>query len=254
MPEGPSIVILTEEIGSFAGKKVLKAEGNAKIDMHRMENMKLLAIKSWGKQTLLCFKGFYVRIHLLMFGTYRVNERKETAPRLRLTFARGEFSFYTCSVKMVDGDVEKDYDRTADIMSAKWSGAKAEKKLKGPTGQTKSTKKTAKTNVCDALLNQDVFSGVGNIIKNEVLFRMKIHPESTIQGLPAKKLKAMIKDAAVYSHRFYAWKKAFVLKKHWQIYKQKECPRCHIKAKVKYIGKTKRRTHYCDNCQVKYVG
>ena len=30
--------------------------------------------------------------------------------------------------------------------------------------------------VCDALLDQTVFAGVGNIIKNEVLFRTGVHP------------------------------------------------------------------------------
>ena len=40
------------------------------------------------------------------------------------------------------------------------------------------------TLVCDALLDQDLFAGVGNIIKNEVLFRTRVHPESTIGDLP----------------------------------------------------------------------
>jgi len=38
---------------------------------------------------------------------------------------------------------------------------------------------------CDALLDQDIFSGVGNIIKNEVLHRIRVHPESTVGALPA---------------------------------------------------------------------
>ena len=34
------------------------------------------------------------------------------------------------------------------------------------------------TLICDALLDQQIFSGVGNIIKNEVFYRVKIHPRS----------------------------------------------------------------------------
>ncbi|MGZ4034992.1 MAG: DNA-formamidopyrimidine glycosylase family protein [Bacteroidia bacterium] len=242
MPEGPSIVIIKEELQSFKGKKILKAEGNAKIDIARLENLKIKDLKSWGKHFLICFEDFFLRIHLLMFGSYRINERKNTAPRLLLKFKNGEFSFYTCSIKMIEGDPDEQYDWQTDIMSDEWNASKAEKKLK----------LLKNTFVCDVLLNQDIFSGVGNIIKNEVLFRTRIHPESILEALPAKKLKELVKDARDYSLQFYIWKKAFVLRAHWLIYKQKECPRCKIPKKTKYLGKTDRLTCFCDNCQVLY--
>ena len=75
--------------------------------------------------------------------------------------------------------------------------------------------------VCDALLDQNIFAGVGNIIKNEVLFRIKVHPENTIQSLPPRKLTEMINEARNYSFDFLKWKKAFVLKKHWLIHTKK---------------------------------
>ncbi|MER3465444.1 MAG: endonuclease, partial [Chitinophagaceae bacterium] len=40
--------------------------------------------------------------------------------------------------------------------------------------------------VNDALLDQEIFSGVGNIIKNEVLYRIEVHPLSTIGALPLR--------------------------------------------------------------------
>ena len=39
--------------------------------------------------------------------------------------------------------------------------------------------------VCDILLDQNIFTGVGNIIKNEVLFRIRLHPETKIKNIPA---------------------------------------------------------------------
>jgi endonuclease-8 len=242
MPEGPSIVIIKEELQPFIGKKILGAEGNAKIDIARCKNLKIADLKSWGKHFLICFDGFFLRIHLLMFGTYRINERKEAAPRLLFKFRGSEFSFYTCSIKLIEGEAGDHYDWESDVMSDKWNAAKAEKKLK----------KLKKTFVCDALLNQDIFSGVGNIIKNEVLFRTKIHPLSLVNKLPAKKLKEMVKDARDYSLQFYKWKKAFVLKKNWLIYKKPQCPRCKIKTIRTYLGKTDRLSCYCDNCQKLY--
>ena len=95
---------------------------------------------------------------------------------------------------------------------------------------------------CDALLDQQIFSGVGNIIKKEVLFRIRVHPGSTVGALPLRKRKELVEEAVQYSFDFLRWKKAFELKKHWLIHTKKICPRCHIPAIKEYMGKTNRRT------------
>jgi len=168
MPEGPSIVILKEELQQFTGKKILSVAGNSKIGIERLKNKTVTAFKSWGKHSLICLDDFTVRIHLLMFGTYRINERKESAPRLSLVFENGELNFYTCSIKFLEGDINSHYDWSEDVMNEDWDPKAAKTKLK----------KTPEKLICDALLEQDIFSGVGNIIKNEVLYRVCIHPES----------------------------------------------------------------------------
>jgi endonuclease-8 len=127
-------------------------------------------------------------------------------------------------------------------MNDSWDGKKAKTKLKA----------NPKTLVCDALLDQNIFAGVGNIIKNEVLFRIKVHPESKIGKLPAAKLNALIKEARNYSFDFLKWKKAYVLKKHWLAHTKKICPRCNIPFIKKHLGKTNRRSFFCTNCQVLY--
>jgi endonuclease-8 len=48
--------------------------------------------------------------------------------------------------------------------------------------------------VCDALLDQEIFSGVGNIIKNEVLFRIRVHPLSRVGALPAAKQRELVEQ------------------------------------------------------------
>ncbi len=70
-----------------------------------------------------------------------------------------------------------------------------------------------------------VFPGVGNIIKNEVLHRTRVHPESRIGALPSRKLGELIRQAREYSFDFYEWKKAFVLRKHYQVHTRTTCPR-----------------------------
>jgi endonuclease-8 len=241
MPEGPSIVILKEAISRFKRKKVLKATGNTKIDLTRLENKTIRDIKSWGKHLLICFDGFFIRIHLLMFGSYRINETKPTPVRLGLTFKNDQLNFYTCAVLLTEGEPSDVYDWSADVMNDTWDGKKAIKKLKKQPGEL----------ICDVLLDQDIFAGVGNIIKNEILFNTYIHPESKTGNIPAAKIKELVNEAVRYSFDFLKWKKAFVLRKHWLVYNKKTCPRCHIPLHKAYPGTRKRRSFFCNNCQVK---
>jgi endonuclease-8 len=244
MPEGPSIVILKEAVQEFKGKKLIKIGGNTKIELPDLVGQPVKDFKSWGKHFLICFPENTIRIHFLLFGSYRINERKDTPERLSLKFANGELNFYACSVRLLEDDPDKIYDWTSDVMNESWSPRKARSKLK----------KIPDTMACDALLDQTIFSGVGNIIKNEVLFRIRVHPESRIGKLPPKKLSALIKEARDYSFDFLEWKKAFVLRKHWLIHTKKTCPRCNLPVTKKYAGKTKRRSFFCTNCQVLYNG
>lgn len=243
MPEGPSIVILKKEVQDFTGLRVQAVSGNAKIDLQRMQGQTIRAFRSWGKHFLICFDGFTIRVHFLLFGSYRINDSKPTPPRMHLQFEEGELNFYNCSVKMIEGDLDKVYDWSADVMSDAWDPKKAKAKLKEKPDML----------ACDALLNQDIFSGSGNIIKNEVLFRIKLHPESRIGALPPRKLNEMIKEARQYSFDFLHWKENYELKKHWLAHNQKTCPRDHIPFIKQYLGKTNRRTFYCEKCQKLYV-
>ncbi|WP_294818963.1 DNA-formamidopyrimidine glycosylase family protein [uncultured Flavobacterium sp.] len=242
MPEGPSIIIAKEAIDAFENHVVLSAEGNAKIDMSRLEHKKLMEVRTWGKHLLLCFSGFTLRIHFLMFGTYLVNERKTTPLKLRLTFRSGELNFYTSNIKLLEGDVNDHYDWSADVMNDSWSAKKAMGKLKEMPGVM----------VCDALLDQDIFAGVGNIIKNEALYRAMVHPKSKIGKIPPEKLAELIDEAGAYSFDFLKWKKKDELKKHWQAYTKKKCMRCDLPMMKEYTGTTRRRSFFCDNCQKLY--
>ena len=65
----------------------------------------------------------------MLFGSYRINERRDAAPRLSLRFARGELNFYACSLKYIEGDLDAVYDWSGDVMSPQWNPRAARKKL-----------------------------------------------------------------------------------------------------------------------------
>lgn len=244
MPEGPSIVILKEEAGPlFTGQTIRRVGGNTTIEKERLQDQRVEAFRSWGKHFLVELPDFSLRVHFMLFGSYRINATKDWAvPRLSLGFDTGEINFYACSVRFIEEPLDLAYDWWADVMSEHWDEKLALARLRSAPDML----------ACDALLDQDIFAGVGNIIKNEVLFRIRVHPLSRIGALPAARLRELVREARTYSFDFYEWKKRFVLRKHWLVHTKSTCPRCLIPLERGHLGKTQRRSFWCENCQRLY--
>jgi len=245
MPEGPIIIILKEKVEklNLPGQRLLEISGDGKTDYKEFVNQKVTAIKSWGKHFLICFSELAIRVHMMMDGFYQINSHEhDKQPTLRLVFPSTEINFYDSSIILLKGDLDDIYDWKKDIMSDSWDEEAALKKLiKNPA-----------TLVCDVLLDQQVFSGSGNIIKNEALYRVKVHPLSLIGELPPAKLREMIEEVRNYSFDFLKWKKELQLAKKWQAYTKETCMRCNVPLLRAELGKTKRLCYYCTNCQQLY--
>ena len=242
MPEGPSILILREQVAKFTGCPIVSATGNAKIDIGRLPGRHVVRFRSWGKHFLVELPDFALRVHFLMFGSYLIDARKPRDPRLALVFPNGELNLYSCAIRVIEGSLDDVYDWSADVLSEEWDPVAARRKLRAMPD----------TLICDALLDQDVFGGVGNIIKNEVLFRTRVHPLSTVGALPAARLRAVVEQARQYSFDFLEWKRAFVLRQHWLVHNKGTCPRCGRKLTRAYLGERERRTFSCEHCQTLY--
>ncbi|MCD2517184.1 endonuclease [Massilia sp. G4R7] len=245
MPEGPSLYILKELLTEFSGQDIVRADGNVRaIDPARLPGQRILAIHTWGKHLLIEMPDLVLRVHFLLFGTYRINERRpDKTPRLSIETAKGdELNLYACAIKEIDRATYEAYDFSADVMSDAWDPKKARKKLRAQPDML----------ACDALLDQDIFSGVGNIIKNEVLFRIRVHPLSTVGALSAPKLRALVDEARQYSFDFLEWKRQYVLKQHWLAHAKRICPRCDIPFHKANLGRSNRRSFWCERCQKRY--
>src|SRR5687767_12960178 len=119
--EGPSLVILKEELQKFTGRKVVESSGSAKVNHELLINQKIKAFKSWGKHFLIVFEEFSIRIHFLMFGSYRINEKKDAKTRLHISFENGEeINFYTTAVTIIDEDLDERYDWSTDVVNDAW--------------------------------------------------------------------------------------------------------------------------------------
>jgi len=247
MPEGPSLVMFKEDLQRFAGKRVKEASGISKtIEPERLKGKTITGLKTFGKHLLICFgDNLTLRIHFLMFGKYAFDQTKEAPIRLHLGFAKGEeINFYTCSLRFIEEPLDEVYDWRGDILSEEWDPVLALKKV---------NKEPPDRMICDVLMDQDIFAGLGNIIKNEVLFRMKIHPESQVGAIPLAKKKALIKDVVAYAYLFLEWRREGTLTKHWQAHRKQTCPRDKTKLTKRHTGKGDRRSFFCEECQELYT-
>lgn len=247
--EGPSLYLAARQLKPFKGQTVLSVSGNTKIEKERLLDQKVKNIFSWGKLLIIQFDEFALRTHFLFFGAFEatVNDtaltgdyRRSYTPRLQLDFENGEIKLFNCSVKFLEtGNAKADYDFTVDIMSPKWDPDKAFEAVSAKPG----------AEIADLLLDQEIFAGVGNIIKNEVLWRVRIHPATKARELSPTHLKELIAETRKFSRLFYKWRRVFSIRKHLDIYQKSICPRCGANVRREKTGKRKRFSHFCPVCQ-----
>lgn len=247
--EGPSILLCSQQLAPLIDHEVIKISGNTKIDKDRMLHKKIVDIFSWGKHLVIQFDHFALRIHFMLFGSYQASINKikypgrlkhKKNPRLVLKFKNGFLKLFNCSLKFIElKNAKENYDFTTDLMSDFWDEKNALKKVV----------KKGNLQIADVLLDQEIFSGLGNIMKNEILFLEKILPDKCIEQIPISKLKKLIKTARKYAFQFYEWKKQFILRKNYRIYKKPTCPICKTKPIRKITGQKERLSYYCQECQ-----
>lgn len=248
--EGPSLYIAAEQLVVFRGKKVRMVSGNTRIGKERLLGKKVFDVFAWGKHLVFQFDTFAMRTHFLLFGTYEAvingkavtgDYRRTREPRLKLEFTNGDLSIFNGSIKFIeDTNLKKTYDYRIDIMSEVWDERYVKKCMKDYPNEE----------IADVLLDQTVFAGVGNIIKNEVLSIVKIQPKRHIKTLSRKEIQEITETTRRYSFQFYEWRKIFQLIAHLNIHRKAVCPYCGRKIIREKTGKRKRWSYFCPTCQI----
>jgi endonuclease-8 len=240
--EGPSIVIACEELAPFFKREITLARGTARLPLTQLKGSRLLKAKSWGKHLWLEFSSLSLRIHFLMFGSYRINNPRENrTPKLELKIGDDRIYFYSCAIKVQTQSFKETYDTSRDLMSPNWDVQQARAAVRA----------RSESEVCDVLMDQDIFAGLGNIMKNEILFNLRMHPQARVKQLTPARLRALVKEAEAYAWQFYEWKKINQLKRNWKIMRKRACPVCGRKVQKKPTGKLARISHFCRHCQRK---
>ncbi|CDR35170.1 hypothetical protein [Criblamydia sequanensis] len=249
--EGPSLLLASEQLQPLLHHKVKKVSGNTKIDKERLLKKEVLSIFSHGKYLYFQFDTFALRVHFMLFGSFEatINKtkvtgdypRRERPIRLGLEFKIGEVLMYNCSLRFIEeaNAIEK-CDFSIDTLSRDWDEKKAYKKL---------LEEPPSLEIGDVLLDQTIFMGVGNIIKNEVLYLCKVLPTTKLSELSPYKLKKIIRSIRTYVFQFYEWRKKFELRKNYKVYRQKVCKSCEGPVIRKKTGLRDRMSYFCEKCQ-----
>ena len=137
---------------------------------------------------------------------------------------------------------EEIYDWRIDILSKKFDKAFVKTLIK---------KQTAKT-IDDVLMNQNIFSGVGNKIRNEALYRAAIHPQSITGKIPVAKITTLINEAVKYARVFYKQLKTKGINDNFKVYQQ-EYAADGSKVTMKVLPKSKRKIFFSEHRQQLYV-
>ena len=117
--EGPSLVIAVEDFTKFFRKKVSDSVAPASVGAFKGKVFK--NARSWGKHLILEFNGITIRIHFLMFGSYRINNPRENRiPKMTLQFKEDIIYFYSCAIRELTEEEQESYDHRVDLMSDDW--------------------------------------------------------------------------------------------------------------------------------------
>ncbi len=242
MPEGPSLLHLKNKLMPFKGKIVQEAGGYGKMPTAWLHKKKLLDILTHGKHLLLVFNNGIVKVHLGLFGEVMINESKKVNASFYLHFAKGEVNGYVVKAQQLEGKLEDLFDWRTDILSKKFDAAYVKSLVKNKTGKT----------IDDVLMDQDIFAGVGNKIRNEALYRAAVHPKSVVEKIPAAALSRLIKEVVKYAYIFYQQLEKTGVNEGFHVYQQ-EYAADGSEVTMEVLKKSKRTIFYSEHRQKLYV-
>ncbi|XP_012879680.1 PREDICTED: endonuclease 8-like 2 isoform X2 [Dipodomys ordii] len=156
--------------------------------------------------------------------------------RLVLHFGGGGFlAFYSCQMSW---SPPPELSPTCDILSEAFHRGQALEAL----GRAQP--------VCYTLMDQRFFSGLGNIIKNEALYRAGIHPLTPGALLTPSQLEALVDHVVQFSAEWLK-DKFQGTRRHTQIYRKEQCPAGHqvLKEALGPPAGLQRLTWWCPQCQ-----
>jgi len=254
--EGPTAkaysIRISREFNGETVNSVLVRSRKLFIDPKELLNRRFSHSDSLGKNILLFFDSIAVRVHLMMYGTIHVYMLEEPLqkPIERVRFMveglRRKLAVYNAPVVEID-EAENLLRRLKeavgpDPLSDEWSREEALKRIL----------KFKKEKVGSILLDQKVIAGVGNILRNEILFRAKVSPEREVESLSEEEVERIVELCELLSREFLRLKvEGKSIRQNLYVYNRYRgrCKYCGSPIRFYMQKPINRKTFVCENCQ-----
>ena len=240
MPEGDSLRRAAARLQPLVGESVEvetpHPRAAAKQIAERLDGRRLVAVDAVGKNLLLRFEGGLVlRSHLRMTGRWRLEPRgarRVGRPWLVLRGTRFEGVLWNGPVLEL-GD-ERIRLLGPDILQDPPDVEAIVRNLRATDPRRQ---------IGDALLDQRLVAGIGNMWKAEALWAAKVSPWAPLGELADHELRAVVQDAAGLMRLSVAGRPP----RH--VYRRRVCGRCGGRIATRGQGDDNRTTWWCPRCQ-----
>jgi endonuclease-8 len=253
VPEGDTLVRTAEGLRPYLlGRTVTAASARAPgPQAELLVGATVTGVEAQGKNLLIRFdNGLEVRTHLRMHGSWH---RYRPGERWRLPPARARLVIEvpgSVAVCFDAPEVELYEQRSSglhpalgrlgpDLLKDPFDDREALRRLRDPSRSEES--------IAGALLDQRALAGIGNEVKNEVLWQARVSPFAPVREIGDAPLAALI-DLA----RAVLREGAATGRRPRHVYRRaaRPCPRCGALIRVEHQGRDlPRLTFWCPTCQ-----
>ncbi|TYK48207.1 DNA-formamidopyrimidine glycosylase family protein [Actinomadura decatromicini] len=187
MPEGDVVWLTARRLReALAGRPLTRSDFRVpRLATADLRGRTVLAAEPRGKHLLIRVEGgLTVHTHLLMEGRWRIG-RAGPAPRdhrVRLVLANAEWQAAGYSLGLVELLRTAEEDRAVghlgpDLLDPSWDEGLAAEAVARLTARPDQA-------IGEALLDQTLLAGIGNVYKAEILFLRGVHPWTPVRDVP----------------------------------------------------------------------
>jgi endonuclease-8 len=261
MPEGDSVYRFAALLhGALAGKRIVAARAHGpgpSPQAGRLVGVTCTGARAQGKNIIISFEnGLALRGHLRMYGTWHVYQPGEAwrfperDARLVLQVHDAvAVNFHAPVIELLEERAVPLHRPIAtlgpDLLDEAFDADDVLRRFRQPAH--------ANRTIGDAIMDQRIMAGVGNIWKHETLFRCRINPWRTIAELDDDAIRGIIETArnlllaSVHKANSFGLThrpKMFVYMRAGQ-----PCFRCHVRLRRARQAEDIRFTAWCPECQ-----
>ena len=243
MPEGDTVHRAARRLRVLVGQaldvETPHPRAAAERIAERLDGRRLIGVEALGKNLVLTFEGGYaLRSHLRMSGRWQIVPRGRARVGKPWLILRGA----ECEAVLWGGPVLELHRRALqrlgpDILASPPDLERMLRNLRRePRGRA----------LGDALLDQRLVAGIGNVWKAESLWRARISPWRALGELDDEELRALLATASTLMRESAATGREQRL-----VYRRagRQCPRCGTPIRSRGQGDANRTAYWCPACQ-----